>query len=410
MASIASSRPAILCGVLCVALVAGGCAPPQAALKQAEPPTVIVQRFEAEDIRPFDEFSGRFEATETVEVRSRVRGHLVEVNFTDGQHVHLGDVLFRIDERSYKASYDQAAARRVAALAQQELAKSDYDRAKLLFDKKAASQQDLDSAIAHKAVADADVVKADADVEAEQLNLDFCVIKSDIDGRISRAQTTKGNLVNAGGGDTLLTTIVSIDPIYVYFDVDENSMQRYATASRAAGVERLENIKEAKIPVFVSLGTERDFPHEGIIDFVDNKVDAGTGTIKARGLLPNANGILLPGFFAKVRVYRPSAALRAVRIPDRAIGSDLGTKFVLVVGEGDTVERRTIDAGPMQDGLRVVRSGLTGGERVIVSGMQRAKPGAKVTPREEAQREETSSRQATKGKTNAEHQGAAEEN
>lgn len=360
-----------------------GCAKPVAALKEAPPPTVIVQPVVAEDIREFDEFTGRLEAKETVQVRAMVRGYLTEVNFTDGSLVKAGDVLFRIDDRTYKAVLDQAQARRIAAQASKQLADSEYERTKVLFERKSSSQQDLDNAIAKKAVADADVIKADADVEAERLNVDFTVVKADIDGRTSRPLATKGNLVNAGGGDMLLTTIVSIDPIYVYFDVDENSLQHYAAESRAAGVTKIENIKEAKIPVFVALGTDDGFPHEGIIDFVNNQVDAGTGTVQVRGILPNTNGALIPGFYAKVRVYSATKAYRGVRVPDRAIGTDLGAKYVLIVGNDNVVERRSVELGRLQDGQRVIKSGLTGGERIIVSGLQRARPGAKVTPQEE---------------------------
>lgn len=373
----------VSCTVVIAAWAVGCTKPAVAPLKEAKPPTVIVQPVVEEDIREFDEYTGRLQATDTVEVRSRVRGHLVEVNFTDGSLVKAGDVLFRIDDRTYKATYDQAAARKAAALAQKQLADSEFERAKLLLEKKAASQQDIDFAAAKKAVADADVLKAEADLQAEQLNLDFTVIHAEIDGRTSRPLATKGNLVNAGGGDTLLTYVVSLDPIYVYFDVDENALQHYAAESRAAGVTKMERIKDAKIPVFVALGTDEGFPHEGIIDFVENRVDPSTGTIKVRGLLPNTDGSLLPGYYAKVRVYSATKAYRGVRVPDRAIATDLGVKYVLVVNADNVVERRRVDPGPLQDGRRIIKTGLLGGERIIVSGLQRARPGGKVTPEEE---------------------------
>jgi len=353
-----------------------------AAIKDAPPPVVVVQKVAEEEIHEFDEYQGRIQAKESVDVRARVRGHLVEVNFTDGQIVKAGEVLLRIDPRTYKATYDQAVARRTAAQASQALAIADLDRTKQLFAKQVATQQDMDTALAKKAVADADVIKGDADVEAEKLNVDFCTIKAEIDGRVSRAIVTKGNLINSLGGETLLTTIVSIDPIEVYFDVDEIAMQRYASSARAAGIERLENIREAKIPVRIALGTDKDFPHEGIVDFVDNKVDPSTGTILARGLLPNKDGALLPGFYAKVRVSGRASVFQGVRVPDRAIATDLGVKYVLVVKDDNVVERRTVELGRMQDGQRVIKSGLKGGEHVIVSGLQRARPGSKVSPQE----------------------------
>jgi RND family efflux transporter MFP subunit len=311
-----------------------------------------------------------------------VRGYLIKVNFTEGSEVKQGDVLFEIDPRPFQAELDAAKGQVAQWEAKLARAEADVTRNERLLPKGAASQKDLDQAVADRGEARAAIQSARAAVERTALDVEFTKVIAPISGRVSRAYVTKGNLVNAGGGEaTLLTTIVALDPIYVYFDVDERAALQYQQAAqkRAGENERLPTIREAKISVSLGLSTESGFPHAGVVDFADNRVDPQTGTIRVRGVFANANRIFTPGLFARVRVP-VGDKYQAVLVPDRAIGTDQGQKYLLAVNDKNVVEYRAVKLGRLHDGLRVIQEGIKPGELVIVNGIQRARPGLTVAP------------------------------
>jgi RND family efflux transporter MFP subunit len=363
-------------------LLALGCRREPPAVASLPPPQVSVAAPLEREVVDFDEFTGRIAAVEEVEVRARVRGYLLKVNFTEGAEVKQGDVLFEIDPRPFQAELDAAKGQVAQWEAKLARAEADVTRNERLLPKGAASQKDLDTAIAERGEARAAIQSARAQVERAALDVEFAKVTAPISGRVSRANVTKGNLVNAGGADTTpLTTIVSLDPIYVYFDVDERALLQYQQAARKriGGSERIPTVKEAKIPVYLGLSTESGFPHEGLVDFANNQVNAQTGTIQLRGVFANANRVFTPGLFARVRVP-VSDKYQAVLVPDRAIGTDQGQKYLLAVNDKNVVEYRAVKMGRLHDGLRVIEEGLKPGELVIVNGIQRARPGLTVDP------------------------------
>ena len=389
----------LLAGLLC------GCS---STLPVAEtpPPPVSVSQPVVRDVVDYDDYEGRIAAVDTVEVRARVRGHLVKVNFEDGQMVEAGDPLFEIDPRPYKNSLDAAKALKLAADANLELAKKEHARTDHLARVGAASREDLDVAAAKKETAAAAVKKAVISIEQAQLDLDFTKVVAPLPGKISRTQVSVGNLVNAGGGETLLTTITSVNPMYVYFDVDERALLRYRrlyrkgtapggddsdvpTALAAAGggvagslplLGFRPPIKDLNIPVYVGLEGEEGYPHRGLLDFAENQINASTGTIQVRGVLPNARRILDPGMRARVRIPVGDPR-KAVLITERAVGSDQGRKFVYVVNAQNVAERRDVVLDRLSEGLQGVREGLSPEDWVVVNGIQRVRDGAKVEPR-----------------------------
>jgi RND family efflux transporter MFP subunit len=359
-----------------------GCKGTPPAVVSAPPPAVSVASPLEREVTDYDEYTGRLAAVEEVEVRARVRGYLVKVNFTEGAEVKQGDVLFEIDPRPFQAELDAAKGQVAQWEAKLTRAEADVARNERLLPKGAASQKDLDTAIADRGEARAAIQSARAQVERAALDLEFTKVTAPINGRVSRAHVTKGNLVNAGGGEaTLLTTIVAINPIYVYFDVDERALLQYQQAAReqAGGNDRPANVREAKIPVQLGLANEEGFPYAGVIDFADNKVDPTTGTIRVRGVFANANRVFTPGLFARVRVP-VGDKYQAVLVPDRAIGTDQGQKYLLAVNDKNVVEYRAVKLGRLHDGLRVIQEGVKPSEVVIVNGIQRARPGLTVTP------------------------------
>jgi multidrug efflux system membrane fusion protein len=368
-------------GLVVLTGVLSGCdsSPPVA---ETPPPPVSVSQPLVREVIDYDDYEGRIAAVETVEVRARVRGHLVKVNFQDGQIVKEGDLLFEIDPRPYQAALDGAQAQLAGAEAALDLAKKEYERAASLLRSRAASREEVDVWVGKQGVAKADRLKAQAAVEEAQLDLDFAKIAAPIRGKTSRTQVTIGNLVNAGGGETLLTTIASVDPMYVYFDVDERALLRYRQHFRKdpneGGAEP--SVKDLKIPVHVALEGEEGYPHEGLIDFADNRVNPSTGTIQVRGVLPNAKRILDAGMRARVRVP-VSDPHKSLLITERAVGTDQGRKFVYVVNDQNVAERRDVKLGRLSDGLQVVREGLKPEDWVIVNGIQRVRDGAKVEPK-----------------------------
>ena len=341
------------------------------------PPTVsVVQAIEREVVE-WDEYTGRLESPETVEVRARVNGYLAKVHFKEGKEVQKGDLLFTIDRRPYQAEFDRAGADHQRAESQAELAKNDAERAKRLIATRAISEEDFDTRTRTYASALAFVASAKAALDSANLNLEFTEIRSPINGRISRAFVTEGNLISGGSGGagtTLLTTVVSQDPLYCYVDVDERAVLKYLRLRREG---RRVSALDAQIPMEVALADETDFPRKGFVDFVDNKVDPATGTLRCRGVIPNPERTLGPGFFARFRLPG-SGKYPALLLPDRALGSDQSQKFVYVIDAENKVEFRPIAIGPIVDGLRVVTAGLRPGEQIIVEGLLRVRPGVVV--------------------------------
>lgn len=330
----------------------------------------------------YEEFTGRMDAGETVEIRSRVRGYLDRVNFTDGQEIKAGTLLFEIDPRTFEAEAKNAEGQKAQWLAKRDRAKADVTRYEGLVPTGAASAQDLDEARAELGEAIAAISSADAEIERAQLDVEFSKITAPIDGQVGRALITKGNLVQSGAGDdALLTTIVSLDPIYVYFDVDERTILQFRARHRAGRPEgeALPTIEQLKVPLLLGLANEDGFQHRGVIDFSNNRVDPDTGTVQVRGTFDNSTRMFKPGLFARVRVPVGNE-YKALLVSELAIGTDQGQKFVLVVDDQNVVERRFVKPGPLQDdGLRVISDGLKPGESVVVNGLQRARPGKPVT-------------------------------
>ena len=341
------------------------------------PPAVSVIQPIAREVIEWDEYIGRLESPETVEIRARVSGYLDKVHFKEGKEVKKGDLLFTIDRRPYQAEYDRADADHQRAESQADLAKSDAERAKNLIATKAISAEDFDTRTKTYTSALAAVKSAKAAMDSARLNLEFTEIRAPIDGRISSALVTAGNLVSggvSGAGASLLTTLVSLDPLYCYGNADERAILKYIRLGKEG---KRDSPRDMDIPAEMGLADETGFPRKGHIDFVDNRVDPTTGTLRARGVFPNADHSLSPGFFARLRVPG-SGKYPALLIPDRALGSDQSQKFVYVVNAEKKVEYRPVKIGPMIDGLRVVEEGLKPDEQVIVEGLMRVRPGVVV--------------------------------
>jgi multidrug efflux system membrane fusion protein len=347
------------------------------------PPEVMAAKVLSKRIIDWDEFTGRFQAVDTVELRPRVSGYIDRILFREGQAVKKGDTLVVIDPRPYQADFDRAKAGLVLAKSQRELAQIEADRVQKLKDSGAVSQEELDERLSALNQQAANVAAAQAALDAAALNLQFTSVRAPIDGRTSRAEVTRGNLVTGGNnGGTLLTTIVSTDPIYVYFEGDENAYLRYNAMARAG--ERPSS-RSAPNPVRVGLANEEGFPHEGHMDFVDNQVNARTGTIRGRAVLENKvvgddNWLFTPGMFARVQLLG-SSEHDAILVEDRAVGTDQNQNYVLVLGAGNRLEYRAVQLGRALEGLRIVRKGLNAGDVVVVNGLQRVRAGVQVTPK-----------------------------
>jgi RND family efflux transporter MFP subunit len=364
---------------LCILFTA--CQPQQAAAPPPPPPKVTVSQPVVRDVVEWDEYTGRLEAVESVEVRARVSGYLQLVNFTDGAIVKKGTLLFVIDPRPYQAELNRAKATLEQAMARYERTQKDFTRAQQLVKSRAMSQEDVDTRASDQREAQEAVQAARAAVDAAQLNVEFTQVRAPISGRISREFVTVGNLINGGTADsTLLTRIVSLDPIYCYFDVDERAYLKYSRLWRNG---QQSGSREVKIPVYLGLADETGFPHQGQLDFIDNRLDPNTGTMTGRAVFPNPDQALISGLFARTRLPG-SNQYEALMIPDGAIGSDQTQRFAFVVNDQHTVEYRRVELGPIINGLRVILDGLKPEDWVIVNGVQRVRTGAKIDPQPQA--------------------------
>jgi multidrug efflux system membrane fusion protein len=354
------------------------CNQPTADSAAPPPPTVAVSRPVQREIAEWDEYTGRFEAVEAVEVRARVGGYLEKVNFKDGSLVKKGDLLFVIDPRPYKAALGRAQGELARAQARRDLAKNELARAQRLFEKRVLSEEEFDTRDKNLREADAAVQAARSAVDEAKLDLEFTEVRAPISGRIGRELVTEGNLVNDGTGTaTLLTTIVSVDPIYVYFEVDEQAYLRQGARRRTGGRSTLQG---AENPVFVGLADEEGFPHEGRLDFLDNRFDPAVGTIRARAVVDNPDGLLTPGLFARVKLPR-SGKFPAVLVDDKAVLTDQDRKYVYVLDADNRAQRRDVRLGRMAEGLRIVTDGLSADDAVVVYGVQKIFfPGMAVIP------------------------------
>jgi membrane fusion protein, multidrug efflux system len=360
--------------VLAVAL--SGCGEKPAPQAAAAPPVTVAQPVQR-TVTDWDEFTGRFDAVEEVQIRARVGGFVTSVEFRDGAFVKAGDLLYTIDARPFEAVAEQADGQLADARAKAELAKRDLDRGLTLVQTSAVSEQLVDQRRQALQAAHAAETQAEGALKAAQLNIEFAHVLAPLAGRVSRHLVSVGNLVQGSeGSSTLLTSIVSLDPIYVYFDMDEAT---YVRNSRLWFEGKRPSSRDTPNPVQVTLTGETKPSHDGHMDFVDNRLDVSTGTLRGRAVIPNHDLSILPGQFGRVRLIG-SSPYEALLLPDTAIATDQSRKIVFVVKADDTVEARAVVLGPLDDGLRVIKEGLKPDDRVIVDGIQRARVGAKVTP------------------------------
>jgi multidrug efflux system membrane fusion protein len=337
---------------------------------QAAPGTPVdVAAAIGKTVTDWQTYSGRLEAVDRVEIRPLVSGTIVAVHFKDGAMVKQGDPLFTIDPRPYAAAVDQASAALAAMQARSVFASSDLDRAKRLITDNAISRRDLDDKQHDALEATANLKAAQATLETARLNLGYTNIAAPVSGRVSRAEMTVGNVVTAGAASAPLTLLVSVSPIYAAFDVDEQTYLRYLSHDTRAGV----------VPVSLGLANESGYSRTGVVASVDNRLDTGSGTIRVRARFDNGDGVLLPGLYARIKVGG-GAPHPAVLIDDRAIGTDQAKKFVMVVDAQNHAQYREIVPGDLQDGMRVVTSGLAAGEKIVVNGLQRVRPGDTLAP------------------------------
>ena len=351
--------------LLFMAAVLAGCGRSQAGAgpAAAPAPAVTVAEVVSRPLRDFEEFSGRLEPVTTVSIQPRVAGFIESAQFAEGARVKKGQVLFKIDPRPLQAEVDRLAAQLKRARTQATLAATNRERGRQLLGKHVIAQQDFDQLEATANSSNDDIGAAEAALEAARLNLEFTQVRSPIDGRVSRMAITPGNLVAT---TSVLTTVVSDDPVYAYFDADEQTYLRFAHA------------KDGNNPVYMGLIDEQEYPHEGRLDFLDNQVDARSGTIRARAVFDNHDGRFTPGLFARIKLVGGQARDR-ILIDERAVGIDLGKKFVLALKNDNTVEYRPVTLGASIDGLRVVNEGLASGDVIVINGLQHVRPGAAVT-------------------------------
>ena len=380
----------LVAGLVCFGAV--GCSDKVVETPQALPPKVTVGNPVQRELVDEEDFSGWLQSSEVVEVRARVRGYIEKVHFVDGDLVESEQLLFELDPRPFQVAIDEAIAQSGAYEAQKVAAEKDVDRYTELLKSGGASKQQLDKSIADAASYDAQINAMKEQVKKYQMDLEFSRITAPIAGRISRAMLTEGNLVNAGGSDPLLTTIVALNPMHVYFSVDERTLQRVMRQQldKDTDPSTPKTLRERKMSFSFGLDSDQGYPHEGVLDFADNRVDAQTGTIQVRGVVEDKQGLFVAGSRVKVRVP-VSEAYSAVLVPDSAILSDQDKRYVLVVDEKNVVSRRDISPGRLlDDGMRVVlaasgtATGVATSDRIIVQGLQRARINYPVEPVEAA--------------------------
>lgn len=368
-------------GILAIALatLAGlnaGCSS-SAQPKAPALPEVSVAEVICKQIGDSDEFTGRLEAVNAVEIRPRVSGYLQSVHFKEGAIVRQGDLLFQIDPRPFQAEVDRLKGELSQAKAQRSRAQSDFERAERLHNNDGMSAEEYDRRAAVRNEAEARIASTEGALRGAELNLEFTRVTAPITGRVGRAEITEGNLVEGGAGQIKpLTTLVSLDPIYVYFDVDEQTFLKYARVTQTHGATS----HDLRGAALLGLADEEGFPHSGQVSFVDNQVSSSTGTIRLRATFANKNLALTPGLFARIRL-QGGGAQRGCLARDEAVITDLNQKYVFVLGKNNTLEYRPVKLGPMTEGLRVVRDGLREGDMIVVSGLQRVRPGATVAPK-----------------------------
>ena len=368
------SRAAIfVVGAFLAGLLAGCDSKPAAG--PPPPPAVTVSKPVQKTITEWDEYTGRFEALATVEVRARVSGFIESLHFKDGQIVKQGDLLFVIDQRPFQIAVEQAKADLERARAKYDVATADVDRATPLVRNQTLTEREFDTRRSAQRDAAGQVGSSEAALKQAQLNLEWCEVRAPIAGRISDRRVDAGNLITGGQtGATLLTSIVTLDPIHFIFDGSEADYIRYVRLAAAGGRP---SSRDAANPVAVRLADETEYKHQGRMDFVDNVVNPKTGTIRGRAVFDNKDGLLIPGFFGRLRLY--GGQRDAFLIPDSVIASDQASKIVFTVADDGTVGTKKVELGPIVDGLRVVRSGLAPTDRIVIDGIQRARPGQKVT-------------------------------
>lgn len=361
-------------------LMLTGCGAPEASQATTQQPQAIsvdVAKVLYERITEWDEFTGRLQAPETVTLVPRVSGYVVKVNFIEGAMVEKGQLLFQIDPRPFAAEVERLKAQLQSAETAKRLANNDYQRANSLSKEQAISAEILDTRLANKQQAAATVASVKAALVKAELDLSFTQVVSPIKGKISNALITQGNYVNAGNSQ--LTKIVSTEKMHAYFDVDEQTYLNYVQTNKSdQTVTSVVNEQNDKM-IYMSLANEQTFAHIGVIDFVDNQVNQQTGTIRLRASFDNPNGLLLPGLFTRLRLSS-SSSYQGILIDDKAIGTDLSNKYVLVVNEQNQLEYRSVQLGEKIHGLRIITSGLTQGEQIVVNGLQRVRPNMPISP------------------------------
>jgi RND family efflux transporter MFP subunit len=368
--------PGLLAGLVVLPALLGGCQRGTANDLAAAPPApeVSVASVLIRDWSESREFTGRLQAVDSVEVRPRVGGYVEALHFSEGSEVAKGTPLFQIDPRPYRAEVQRLRAESERARAELELAVSNEARAARLLEENAISREEYDSLKTAQRIADAELGAVEAALDTAELNLEFTTVRAPISGRVSRAHITAGNLVDSS---TLLTTLVSDDPIHAYFDADEQSFLEYIHAHPAGLGDDDADLQRPA--VYVGLINEAGYPHTGRLDFIDNHIDPLSGTIRGRAVLSNPEGFFTPGLFVRLQLVSPTNQPVAM-VDDRAIGTDLDRKFVLVVDEQNVAQYRQVETGPIVGQLRVIRSGLDSGDVVIVNGLQRVRPGMQVAP------------------------------
>jgi RND family efflux transporter MFP subunit len=370
--AIIAMRAAVLVAVAATAACSFDSAPPPPA-----PPVVTAAHPLAENITDWDEYTGRIEPIESVELRARVSGYLQSVHFDEGGVVEEGDLLFVVDPRPYRAISQAAAAEVTRAKVRLELAGNERNRAERLFESRAISEEDFDARTQEQRSAVAALEAAEAALRGAELDVEFTEVRAPISGRVGKVNVTRGNLISGGtDGSTLLTTIVSLDPVYVYFTGDEREYLKYQRLNLDG---TRPSSRDFANPVRMRLADEREFWREGRMDFVANTLDEASGTIQGRAVFENSDGLLTPGLFVAIQLLG-RGPYDALLIPDEAIGADQSQAFVFVVGEGNVAERRGISVGRLEGNLRIVNTGLAAIDRVVINGLPRVRPGAPVDP------------------------------